>query len=108
MGAEVKYLSNGDPVLVLGEGEPHVTTLDGGRTNTTVKTTRVFRLEATEDVDSDGVHDAPPATPEEDVAAAAATEASYTYTDNGDGTYVRDQDGVHGTFGPSGFRPSQA
>lgn len=115
--SEVKYLGDGTPVLVVGDGAPFVTSTDGGRTNTEVPTKKVFRLDGAEDVDADALLDTcPPLHPDtgrpmsdtepEPDAAAAKKADTETYTDNGDGTWQRNSDGAHGTFGPQGFVPS--
>lgn len=119
MAAEVKYLGDGTAVLTGGPGVQAQTSTDEGRTFTPKDTVRVLRLEnppSVEDVDPDALLDTQPdmhagsqrpvsdtAPPEEQAAPAAPAES---YTDNGDGTWVRDSDGVHGTFGPSGFTPT--
>lgn len=112
MGVEVKYLGDATPVLVLGEGAPHPTSNDGGRTTTEVPTVRIARV-TTEDVDGAQLLDAPPelhpdtGRPLSETAdpAAASAAPEHTYTDNGNGTWTRD-DGATGTFGPTGFAPT--
>lgn len=126
MGADVKYLGDGSAVLVLGDGPERRTSLDGGRTEHKVGTVAFVRLPEIEYGEADGVHDERPEYDEEkatwtprglepeepagigeggDSSRNTAPQETSTYTDNGDGTYIRDSDGQQGTFGPEGFRP---
>lgn len=59
MAPEVKYLGDGSVVLVVGEGDPRQTSLDGGRTLHQVDSVLVARL-TTEEVEADAVLDERP------------------------------------------------
>lgn len=69
---EVKYLSDGSPVLVVGDGPERSTSLDGGRTETVVKTVEVAKLE-TEYVEETQIHDTPP---EQNASANVGTDGA--------------------------------